>query len=273
MFNVGFVGLGHQGKPIAEMIERSGWPLFIYARRPATLEPFRSTTATPVASLLELGERSEMVGICVVDDAQVEEVVLGSDLLAGMRSGSIIVVYSTVHPETCRKLAAETAKRGVTLIDAPVSGDLESPYRRDLTVMVGGDPEVFERCLPVFQTFGNPVRLMGPVGKGQLAKLVNNLLFTANIALVDDALQVGDSLGLDRDALVAVVAASSGGSPALNFSNASPAPRASERATRLLRKDVDLVSSVIHGADSRSDVILAVAEKALRTMEARVAGA
>src|SRR5262245_56107831 len=113
--NVGFVGLGDQGAPMAQMILRAGWPLSVYARRPATLDPFRDTAAVIVPSLRELGARTDLVFICVLNDAQVEEVVLGDNILAGMQPGGVIAVHSTVHPDLRRRLAGLAAERGVTL--------------------------------------------------------------------------------------------------------------------------------------------------------------
>ena len=101
---VGFVGLGSQGAPMAQMIHRGGYDLTLWARRDATLEPFANTPAKTAESLRALGESSDLVGVCVLNDADVEEVTLGSDgLLGGLREGSIVAIHSTVHPDTCRR--------------------------------------------------------------------------------------------------------------------------------------------------------------------------
>ena len=266
MFNVGFVGLGHQGAPIAQMIARAGWPLMIYARRPAALEPFRDSGAHVVPSLRALGERSDLVGVCVVDDAQVAEVVRDDNLLAGMRPGSIIAVHSTVHPDTCRRLAAEAAERGVTLIDAPVSGSAAAAYEGRLGVMVGGDEAAFERCLPVFQTYGDRVLRLGPVGSGQLAKLVNNVLFTANLELIEEAIGLGRDLGLDAEALLAMLAGSSGRSFAMDSYRLSSSSGALSHAYTLLRKDAEILAAVLAARGVAAGMIHAAAEAALQTM-------
>ena len=184
---IGWVGLGSLGGPMAFMAMHSGLSLSIYARRPETLVPFRDTPAVVVPTLRELGQRSDVVLVMVREDEQVEDVVLGDNLLAGMRPGSIIAVSTTSHPDTCRRLAAAAAERGVTLLDAPISGGTrlialaaelgfklpnsnpvtESGFGRRMAVMVGGDSEAFDRCLPLFESFGELVRLIGPLAAGR----------------------------------------------------------------------------------------------------------
>jgi 3-hydroxyisobutyrate dehydrogenase-like beta-hydroxyacid dehydrogenase len=193
---------------MAEMILRAGWPLFLWARRHASLEPFRGTAAQPVGSLPELGEACDLVGVCVFDDADVEEVVLGDDgLLRGMRPGAVLAIHSTVHPATCRHLAGVAAVQGVDVLDAPVSGGRVGALNRTLAVMVGGKAAAIERAAPVMRSFGDPVRLVGPVGSGQTLKLLNNVLAFANIRLAADALGLARRFELDEDAAIEVLRA------------------------------------------------------------------
>ncbi len=206
---MGCVGLGMQGAPIARRIIDAGYATTLYARRATTLDPFRTTGAAIAGTLRELGERCDLVAVCVMDDAQLEEVLLGDEaILAGMTSSNVgqssrkvVVVHSTVHPNTVQRLAAHAVELDVELLDAPVSGGPEAAEHGTLTVMVGGDPATFERCVDVLATFGDPVRLLGPVGSGQLAKLLNNLLFTAQLALAYDTSTLASALDLDAGAL------------------------------------------------------------------------
>src|SRR6478672_7793434 len=187
---VGYIGLGSQGAPMARRIVAAGFETTLWARRSATLEPFEGSGAAVAATPAELAAASDLVCLCVVADADVEEVV--DDLLPGMAPGTVIAVQSTVHPETCIRLAEGTAARGVTLIDAPVSGGQPAADAGQLLVMVGGDAETFERCKPVFDTYGNPVVHVGPLGSGQLAKLVNNVVFIAHLGVASDAYLLGE---------------------------------------------------------------------------------
>jgi 3-hydroxyisobutyrate dehydrogenase-like beta-hydroxyacid dehydrogenase len=120
---VGFIGLGSQGAPMARRIVEAGFPMTLWARRPATLEPFVETPAKIAASPAELAAECDLVCLCVVGDADVEELSFGeSGLLAGMRRGGVIAVHSTVHPNTCRDIAEKASTQGISILDAPVSG-------------------------------------------------------------------------------------------------------------------------------------------------------
>jgi 3-hydroxyisobutyrate dehydrogenase-like beta-hydroxyacid dehydrogenase len=262
---VGYIGLGSQGGPIARSIIDAGYPTMLWARRAATLEPFGDTGAKLAATPAELAAASDLVCLCVVGDADVEQVFQA--LLPGIAAGAVIAVQSTVHPATCVRLAALAAARGATLIDAPVSGGAPAVAARQLVVMVGGERAVFERCRPVFATCGNPVVHVGPLGSGQLSKLVNNLLMTAHLALADDALALAASLGIDRAAFVEVVSRGSGSS----FAFATLARLGSLSALAgvgadNLRKDVDIVSELARQQGARPGSLVPIADQALTQM-------
>ena len=239
----GFIGLGSQGGGMARQIARAGFPLTLWARRPEALEPFRDTGARFAGSVAELGAAAEHVGVCVVDDAGVTEVCNG--LIASMAPGGRIVVHSTVHPDTCKALAASAAARGLALIDAPVSGGGAGAEARTLTVMVGGDPQAVAAAWPVFETFAGLAVHLGGVGAGQLAKLINNGLMAANLAMVDHAMAAGDALGIGRAALAQLLKVSSGRSYALDIYASLPTPAAFLHGAKLLEKDVRLLADVL----------------------------
>jgi 3-hydroxyisobutyrate dehydrogenase-like beta-hydroxyacid dehydrogenase len=238
------------GGPMARRILDAGWPLAIYDVRQEALEAFNSSAAVVCASPREVGARSQFVCICVVDDAQLESVVLGDGVLAGLAAGGIIAVHSTVHPDTCRRLASAATERGVTLIDAAVSGGGDGAAAGTLSVMVGAEEATFERARPVFEAFGRTVRLLGPLGSGATAKLINNGLFAANLKVVEEAVDMGDAMGLDRQALVDVIASGSGGSFALrrNVEGLSAGPAILREGSHLLQKDVHLLFEVVQSA-------------------------
>lgn len=243
MVRVGFIGLGSQGGPIARRIVDSGYPLVLWARRAETLAPFSDTPAQNAASIADLGARADHVGICVVDDAGVRQVC--EELLPAMQSGSRIAIHSTVNPDTVIDLAAAAARRGIAVIDAPVSGGGPGAAARTLTVMVGGDPAVVEVARPIFETFGGVIVRLGGVGAGQMAKLVNNALMAAHMAMAHHALQAGESLGLDGKALRELIKVSSGRSFGFEIYAHLPAPSAFAHGARLLTKDVRLLGEVL----------------------------
>src|SRR6185437_6181547 len=144
---VGFIGLGSQGGPMAGRIIEAGFATSLWARRPASLEPFAGTAAKVAGTPAELAADSDLVCLCVVGDSDVEEITGGEDgVLAGLKPGGVIAVHSTVHPETCHALAKRAQTQGISVIDAPVSGGAPAVAEGRLLVMVGGDADVVERC-------------------------------------------------------------------------------------------------------------------------------
>jgi 3-hydroxyisobutyrate dehydrogenase-like beta-hydroxyacid dehydrogenase len=239
---IGFIGLGNQGAPIAHRIVDAGLPLMVWARRAEVLEAYVAKGATAAASIAELGAACGHVGICVVTDADVVDV---CDLLIPvMRAGSCIAIHSTILPATCITLAERCATRGIALIDAPVSGGAARAALGTLTVMCGGDLATFEAARPVFETFGKEIVLLGPVGAGQCAKIVNNTLLAANIAMAQAALDAGEVMGLDRGALARTIRASSGYSFGVEVCASTPRP-ADFLGGALLVKDVGLLEAAL----------------------------
>ncbi len=204
---------------MAQRIGDAGFSLAIWARRAVTLAPFDGTGAVVVDSLQELGARSEFVGVCVTDDRAAQQVILAEEggVLAGMKTGGAIAVHATVHPKTCIELAERAAERGIALLDAPVSGGGHRALAGKLTVMVGGARVDFERFRSVFESYGDPVRYLGALGNGQRCKLVNNLLFSANLQIAADIAKLGATLGLEREALFEILKVGSGRSYALDI--------------------------------------------------------
>ncbi|BBZ12179.1 NAD(P)-dependent oxidoreductase [Mycobacterium branderi] len=264
--HVGFIGLGSQGGPMARRIVEAGYPTTLWARRPASLEPFADTAAKMAGSPAELAAASDLMCLCVVGDADVDEVADG--LLAGAKPGSIIAVHSTVHPGTCQKLAKKAAAHDVSVIDAPVSGGAPAVAEGRLLVMVGGDPDVVERCRPVFETYADPIVHLGDLGSGQTTKLLNNLLFTANLGTAATALSLGKALGVLPDRLTEVISRGSGNSFALNAlgGDAAGLDRLAGLAGALLQKDVRLIADIAGTAGVDGGAVLDAADATLTLM-------
>ncbi|MEU5755912.1 NAD(P)-dependent oxidoreductase [Streptomyces sp. NPDC047829] len=248
---VGFIGLGSQGAPMARRIVQAGHETTLWARRSASLAPFADTAAKTAGSPLELAAGSDVVCLCVVDDADVDQLTTGPDgVLAGMREGGVLVVHSTVHPETCRRLAERARAHRVSVLDAPVSGGGRAAEQGTLLVMAGGDPEVFAFCRPLFAAYGDPVVHLGPIGSGQVAKLLNNVVFTAQLGLAADALELGARLGLDTGGLGRVLPRGSAASFALErvVDAGGTLDRVAAHAGGLLAKDVRLFADLVGAA-------------------------
>jgi 3-hydroxyisobutyrate dehydrogenase len=269
LIRVGFIGLGSQGAPMARRIIGSGYSVTLWARRPASLEPFADSPAAVAGSPAELAKASDLVGICVVSDADVEEVVTGEGgVLAGLGPGGVIAVHSTVHPDTCRRLADQAAAQGARLVDAPVSGGGPAAAEGRLLVMAGGEPDAVEFCRPVFATYGDPVVHLGPLGSGQVTKLLNNVLFTAHLATAASALALGQALDVDPRRLADVISHGSGSSFALGRITAAGGTldRISSHAGPLLQKDVRLIADLAAAAGVPPDTVMAAADDALALM-------
>lgn len=262
---VGFIGLGSQGGPMARRIAEKGHPTTLWARRPATLEAFADTTARVASSPAELAATSDLVCICVVNDADVEQVV--DAILPGLAEGSIVAIHSTVHPDTCRRIAARA--QGIAVIDAPVSGGGVAATEGRLLVMAGGDASVVDRCRPVFASYADPVVHLGALGAGQVAKLLNNLLFTANLATAASALELGKALQVDPRQLGEVIVRGTANSFALGrvVAAGGTVDRIAAHAGPLLRKDVRLIAELAQSAGAPAGVVLDAADATLRLMD------
>ena len=206
----------------------AGFPVVLWARREATLEPYRDTPATYAGTVAELGAQAEHVGVCVVTDDDVKQVC--AELFPAMTPGGRIAIHSTILPETCKALAKQAAEHGLVLLDAPVSGGEPAAKAGALTVMVGGDAAALDAARPVFETFARLIVHLGEVGAGQHAKLINNALLAANLGLAHAALTAGDKLGVDRKMLAELLMASSGRSMGVEIYSPMPGPAPSSMA-------------------------------------------
>jgi 3-hydroxyisobutyrate dehydrogenase len=193
----GFIGLGRQGLPIARRIAAAGIPTTVWARRPAVAAEATEWGAEVAASPAELGAACDVVGVCVFDAAGVEEVLFGPRGVAeGMAAGGTVLVHSTVSPSEIRAIARRADPHGITVLDAPVSGGPSAADAGELLVMLAGPTAAADRALPVIEAYAGRVIRLGEVGAAQLAKLLNNTLLAAQVALVQDALSVGAQHGI-----------------------------------------------------------------------------
>ena len=261
---VGFVGLGSQGGPMARRIIDAGFPTTLWARRPESLEPFADTAATVAPSLRELGAASDILGVCVVDDAGVDAVLRDPDgALPAMADGAVVIIHSTVHPRTCLRLQDDFP--ALHVIDAPVSGGGHQAARGEVLVMAGGPADVVDRCRPVLETFGAPVLHLGPLGAGQEAKVLNNTVFAAQLALAAEEFELAAARQLHPAAMAEVLARGSGRSYAAEIvaGGGYDLEGLAAFAGELLAKDVGILAD--HAALTNSE-LLAAADAALARM-------
>jgi 2-hydroxy-3-oxopropionate reductase len=186
--NIGFIGLGLMGRPLALHLAGAGHQLHLWARRPASIEPFRKLAAQVHASPAELARQADIVFTMVADAPDVREVALGAEGIAtGARRGLIVVDMSTINPNAAREIGAALEARGIDFLDAPVSGGEVGAINASLTIMVGGKPEVFDKVKPLFEKMGKSITLIGASGAGQVAKACNQILTGVGVLAVAEA--------------------------------------------------------------------------------------
>jgi 3-hydroxyisobutyrate dehydrogenase len=212
---VAFLGLGIMGARMAANLARAGFELTVWNRTAAKAERFcQEHEGVALASTpAQAAENSEIVITMVVDGPQVAEILLGEQgVVHGASAGTLCVDCSTIGPAATRRIAEELHEHGLEMLDAPVTGS--SPRAEDgtLTIMAGGSEEAFERAGPVLRAMGELIVHAGPLGHGQMVKLIGNAMAATNAAVVGQALLVAARAGLDLDAFSAVMRASSGSS-------------------------------------------------------------
>ncbi len=199
---VGFVGLGNQGKPIAAHLAPAGFETTVFDLAESPLAELEATGATAARSAREVGARSDIIGICVPEDDDVRSVVLGDDgVLAGAAPGAVIAVHSTVLPSTIVELAEAAAARGVTLLDACVTGGAARAQQKQLTYLVGGDAQALEKVRPVLECSSEKIIHAGALGSGAKLKLCINLITYIQWAAAYESFAFAKAIGLPQEIL------------------------------------------------------------------------
>jgi 3-hydroxyisobutyrate dehydrogenase len=207
---VGFIGLGRIGKPMAVNVLKAGFDLSVYDLRTEPVKELAELGAKAARSLEEVAKGADVIELAVVDDAQVEEALVGSDALVdGASPGTVVVIHSTVHPETVRRVAKIAAAKGVHVIDAPISGGETGARGRSLCYMVGGDQTLVERCREVFSTSACEIFHMGALGSGAAAKMIVQVVTCINMLAAHEAELLAGRSGLNFAELQKVMRVSS----------------------------------------------------------------
>jgi 3-hydroxyisobutyrate dehydrogenase-like beta-hydroxyacid dehydrogenase len=243
---VGMVGLGEMGLPMARRVLAQGYQLTFYSRKREVRSELVGLGGRDGQSLAGVANTSDIVIICVYDDAGVREVCLGTDGVIGhMRAGSVLVNHTTGDPATARSLNRHARVSKVHFLDAALSGGPADIANGHLTLLIGGRPSVLRRVQPVLASYADPVLHVGRVGDGQWVKLVNNTLFAANLALVAHAERLIEEVGLPLETALKAISFCSGDSRALRtVAQMGGSQPLIERAGRFIEKDV----STVHAA-------------------------
>lgn len=212
--NVGCVGTGRMGSRMARRLVDGGNKVFIYDVSPANYPALVSAGATVCPTPGALAAQVDFIVTSVPGPPQVEAAIAGPDgILSGARPGTLIIETSTIGPAQSRDLARRCAEHGVKFIDASVSGGVGPAERGTLTAMIGGERTDFETALPVLRCLAKGIHHLGPLGSGNVAKLINQIVFLSYVALFCEAAGLGRDYGLDIPELVEVLRTSVAGSP------------------------------------------------------------
>jgi 3-hydroxyisobutyrate dehydrogenase len=212
MATIGFAGLGHMGTPMAGRLAAAGHRLRVFDIAAAARARLRGLDGVAVVSqVAEIADGADVVILMLPDSAVVAQVLLADGLLEHVASSAVAVDMSSSAPARTRELARTAAERGVTLVDAPVSGGVAGAQSGSLTIMVGGPVDVLDRLRPVLEVLGSHVVHAGEfVGAGHAIKALNNLMSAAHLLASSEALLAGRQFGLDPDVMLSIVNNSSG---------------------------------------------------------------
>jgi 2-hydroxy-3-oxopropionate reductase len=210
---IGFVGLGIMGGPMAKNLMEADYELVLYNRTKEKAEEIAGDGATVVDSPREVAENSDIVITMLPDSPQVEEVLAGEGgVLEGLGEGSLVVDMSTISPVVTKDLAEQVEERGASMLDAPVSGGDVGAQQGELSIMVGGSEEDFERARPLFDVMGKAATHVGPVGAGQVVKACNQIVVALTIEAVSEALVLGSKAGVKPEKVVEALSGGLAGS-------------------------------------------------------------
>jgi 3-hydroxyisobutyrate dehydrogenase len=214
---VGFIGIGVMGRPMTLNLLKAGHQVTIFARHPQKpeVQEVVNAGAQLAPSPRAVAMASEIVITMVPNSMQVEEVVAGPQgIFEGARKGLIIIDMSTIAPSVSRKLAQDATAYGAHFLDAPVSGGSQGAVNGALTIMVGGEHEIFEQALPVLEAMGKKENIfhVGPNGTGEVVKIVNNILCGAIAASIAESFVLGVKAGADVETMAKVIGVSTGAS-------------------------------------------------------------
>lgn len=267
---IGFIGLGIMGKPMSKNLLKAGYSLVVLDRNTAAVAELSALGAEVAATPKAVAEQCDIVITMLPNSPQVREVALGENgLIEGAKPGTVLVDMSSIAPLASREISAALAARQIAMLDAPVSGGEPKAIDGTLSVMVGGDKEIFERCFEVLQTMAGSVVHTGEIGAGNVTKLANQVIVALNIAAMSEALVLATKAGVNPELVYQAIRGGLAGSTVLD----AKAPMVMDRNFKpgfridLHIKDLANALETSHGIGAQLPLTAAVMEmmQALRT--------
>ena len=229
MAQVGFIGLGIMGKPMARNLINAGHSLVVHDHKQAPMQELATEGAEMAQSCRDASQGCEVIITMLPDSANSEDAILGHHgVLEGAPAGSTIIDMSSINPLVSQKIAAEASKHNVEMLDAPVSGGEPGAIAGTLAIMVGGNEEVFQKHEELLHVMGRSVVRVGEIGAGNVVKLANQMIVAANIEIIGEALTLSQKAGIDPQVVFDAIRGGLAGSNALE----AKAPMMMERNFR-----------------------------------------
>ncbi|WP_438444631.1 NAD(P)-binding domain-containing protein [Gorillibacterium sp. sgz5001074] len=250
MKNIGFIGLGTMGMPMAVNLLKNGYPLTVYNRTAPKAESLQAMGASIAKTPAQLAKEADVIFTNVSNDQALLDVVFGKDgLMEGIRPGLTVIDCSTVSPDTSRKVAAELEAHAADFLDAPVTGSKPAAEAGTLVFMVGGKPEVFEEQLPLFEVLGSKALHMGVTGSGSYAKLAHNTIVGINAVGLMEGMSMAAKAGLDPNQFLEIVTAGGANSRQAELKGMKIINRdfSNQFSTALMLKDLLLAQKLTSG--------------------------
>jgi 3-hydroxyisobutyrate dehydrogenase-like beta-hydroxyacid dehydrogenase len=251
---VGFIGLGLMGSRLTRRLHSASWNIQAWNRSPGPADKLSKEGIAIAASVPDLAAESDVILSSLANDAAVRSVYFGKGgVFSAAEPGTIILEMSTISPELSRHLHQEAHARGVNLLDVAISGSTPAVEAGAVTLLAGGDRDIFEQCVPIYQSIAKQWFLIGPGSSGIQMKLVINLLLGLDMEAIAEAVSLGEHLQIDRNVLLDVLSKTAVIAPAIvgkiqKIKNRDYSP---EFPLRLMSKDMDLVMDAARtsGAD------------------------
>jgi 3-hydroxyisobutyrate dehydrogenase-like beta-hydroxyacid dehydrogenase len=248
---IGFIGLGLMGSRLVRRLDSFGWRVRAWNRSPKPADEIRRWGIDLAPSVADLVAESDVIISSLANDAAVRSVYLDKGgVFSSVEQGTVILEMSTISPELSRELHREARTKGVNFLDVAISGSTPAVEAGTVTLLAGGDPETFERCVPLFESIAKQWFLIGPGASGVQMKLVVNLLLALDMQAIAEAVSLGEHLEIDRNILLEVMSKTAVVAPAMagKFRKIKDGDYSAEFPLRLMSKDMDLVMDAAKAA-------------------------
>jgi len=217
MQKIGFIGLGIMGKPMASNLVKAGYSVKVYDHKSESIQALVKLGAVAGESLKDTAAFADVIITMLPNSPHVKEAVLGKDgLLEAAKPGTVLVDMSSIAPLVAKEISQAVSEKGITMLDAPVSGGEPKAVDGTLAIMVGGNQEVFDGVKPIFDVLGTSATLVGDVGAGNTTKLANQIIVAINIAAMGEAMVLATKAGVEPEKVYHAIRGGLAGSTVLD---------------------------------------------------------